>query len=83
MGAVLYAFATHPEQWQRLRREPSLARMAFDEAVRWQSRVQTFFRTATRDIQIRDTQIADGKKIPMFLGAATRDPRPAPLGQTR
>ncbi len=72
---MLYAFATHPEQWQALRREPSLARMAFDEAVRWQSPVQTFFRTATRDIQIGDTRVADGMKILMFLGAATQDPR--------
>lgn len=83
LGAVLYAVATHPEQWQALRREPSLARMAFDEAVRWQSPVQTFFRTATRDIQIGDTCIADGKKILMFLGAANREPRPAALGRPR
>jgi len=62
LGAVLYAFATHSEQWQALRRAPRLARMAFDEAVRWQSPGQTFFRTATSDIQIGDTRIAEGMK---------------------
>jgi 4-methoxybenzoate monooxygenase (O-demethylating) len=75
LGAVLYAFATHPEQWQRLRAEPSLARVAFDEAIRWESPVQTFFRTATTDIEIAGTVIPQGCKILMFLGAANRDPR--------
>ncbi|MEE3852969.1 cytochrome P450 [Gordonia sp. LSe1-13] len=75
LAAVLYAFATHPDQWQRVRDNPDLARTAFDEAVRWESPVQTFFRTATNDIHIGDVVIPDGEKILMFLGAANRDPR--------
>ncbi|EKT82043.1 cytochrome P450 [Rhodococcus opacus M213] len=75
LAAVLYAFATHPEQWARLRENRTLARTAFDEAVRWESPVQTFFRTATRDTEIGGTTIPDGRKILMFLGAANRDPR--------
>jgi cytochrome P450 len=75
LSAVLYAFATHPEQWQRLRREPELARVAFDEAVRWESPVQTFFRTATTDVTVAGTCVPAGRKILMFLGAANRDPR--------
>ncbi len=75
LGAVLHAFATHPEQWQRLRTHPRLARVAFDEAVRWGAPVQTFFRTATTEVQVADTVIPGSKKILMFLGAANRDPR--------
>lgn len=75
LGALLYAFATHPDQWQRLRRDPGLVRVAFDEAVRWESPVQTFFRTATTDVPVGDAVIPDGKKILMFLGSANRDPR--------
>lgn len=75
IAAVLFAFATHPDQWKRLRADPGLARIAFDEAVRWQSPVQTFFRTATRDMHIEGTTIPDGKKILMFLGSANSDPR--------
>ena len=80
LSAVLYAFATHPEQWQRLRAEPSLVRVAFDEAVRWESPVQTFFRTATTELTIgagtgHPVAIPEGKKILMFLAAANRDPR--------
>jgi cytochrome P450 len=76
LAAVLYAFATHPEQWARLRCDPRLARVAFDEAVRWESPVQTFFRTATDDVAItEDIVVPAGHKILMFLAAANRDPR--------
>jgi 4-methoxybenzoate monooxygenase (O-demethylating) len=75
LAAVLYAFAGHPDQWERVRENPSLARTAFDEAVRWESPVQTFFRTTTRDIEIAGATIPDGAKVLLFLGAANRDPR--------
>lgn len=76
LAAVLYAFANNPAQWTRLLTNPStFARTAFDEAVRWESPVQTFFRTATRDIEIGGVTIPDGHKILMFLGSANRDPR--------
>ncbi|RBY83744.1 cytochrome P450 [Geodermatophilus sp. TF02-6] len=79
LSAVLYAFATaaaaHPQQWDRLREQPSLARVAFDEAVRWESPVQTFFRTATCDVRVGEHVVPEGRKILMFLGAANRDPR--------
>ncbi|HEY3472495.1 MAG TPA: cytochrome P450 [Amycolatopsis sp.] len=75
LSAVLHAFATHPEQWQRLRDNPSLVRVAFDEAVRWESPVQTFFRTTTTEVHIGDVRIGEGSKVLMFLGAANRDPR--------
>ncbi|MBB5133670.1 hypothetical protein HNP84_003396 [Thermocatellispora tengchongensis] len=75
LAAALYAFATHPDQWRRLREDPGLARVAFEEAVRWQSPVQTFFRTADRDVETGGVVIPEGRKILMFLGAANRDPR--------
>jgi len=75
ISAVLYGLATHPEEWQRLRANPSLARVAFDEAVRWESPVQTFFRTANGDVRFGDVTVPDGAKVLMFLAAANRDPR--------
>ncbi|WP_246080703.1 cytochrome P450 [Modestobacter altitudinis] len=75
LSAILYAFATHPDQWARLVADPSLARGAFDEAVRWESPVQTFFRTTTTDVRIGDAVVPEGHKVLMFLAAANRDPR--------
>jgi 4-methoxybenzoate monooxygenase (O-demethylating) len=75
LAALLFALATHPPEWERLRANPSLARVAFDEAVRWMSPAQMFFRVTTRDISFGDTVIPSGQKFVMFLGAANRDPR--------
>ena len=75
LSAVLYAFATNPDQWARLIADPSLVRVAFDEAVRWESPVQTFFRTTTADVRIGDAVVPEGRKVLMFLAAANRDPR--------
>lgn len=75
IAAVLHAVATHPDQWERLRADRSLLPRAFEEAVRLESPVQTFFRTTTTDTRIGDAVIAPERKVLMFLGAANRDPR--------
>lgn len=75
IGAAIYCLARFPDEWQRLRRDPALARNAFEEAVRFESPVQTFFRTTTRDVEIGGCKVGEGEKILMFLGAANRDPR--------
>jgi cytochrome P450 len=75
IGAAIYCLARFPEEFARLRSDPSLARNAFEEAIRFESPVQTFFRTTTRDVDIGGCGVGEGKKILMFLGAANRDPR--------
>jgi 4-methoxybenzoate monooxygenase (O-demethylating) len=75
IGAAIYCLARFPDEWQRLRRDPALARNAFEEAIRLESPVQTFFRTTTRDVEIGGCKVGEGEKILMFLGAANRDPR--------
>ncbi|WP_326645788.1 cytochrome P450 [Streptosporangium sp. NBC_01755] len=75
IAAILHAFATHPEQWQRLREQPQLARVAFDEAVRWASPLQMVFHTTATETAFADATIPKHKKILMLLGAANRDPR--------
>jgi hypothetical protein len=75
LGAAVYCLARFPDQMAKLRADPSLARNAFEEAVRFESPVQTFFRTTTRDVAIGGHTIGEGEKVLMFLGAANRDPR--------
>jgi 4-methoxybenzoate monooxygenase (O-demethylating) len=75
LGALLYALSVDPAAWRAVRSDPGLARVAFDEAVRWQSPVQTFFRTATTDVDVAGGVVPDGAKVLLFLGAANRDPR--------
>ena len=75
IGAAVYCLARFPEQFQKLRGDPTLARNAFEEAVRFESPVQTFFRTTTRDTELSGATIPEGGKVLMFLAAANRDPR--------
>jgi cytochrome P450 len=75
IGAAVYCLARYPEQLVKLRSDPTLARNAFEEAIRFESPVQTFFRTTTREVELGGNSIGEGKKVLMFLGAANRDPR--------
>ena len=75
LTAALHCLIRFPDQWQKLRADPSLARAAFEEAVRFESPVQTFFRTTTCRTTIAGTSIGEGEKVLTFLGAANRDPR--------
>ena len=43
--------------------------------MRFESPVQTFFRTTTREVEIGGHRVGEGEKVLMFLGAANRDPR--------
>jgi cytochrome P450 len=73
-GSALLAFATHPGEWDRARADPTLLKVAFDEVLRWESPVQTFFRTTTRDVTVGPHVVPQGSKVLLFLGAANRDP---------
>src|SRR5262249_28750931 len=75
LAAAVHALAIFPDEWAKLRAAPSLAKNAFDEAIRFESRVQTFFRTATRSTLLGGVPVNEGAKVLLFLGAANRDPR--------
>jgi 4-methoxybenzoate monooxygenase (O-demethylating) len=75
LGNAVYLLATHPEQWDLLRADPSLARPAFEETIRFETPVQQFFRTATRDTELAGVEIAQDERVMSSLGAANRDPR--------
>jgi cytochrome P450 len=72
---TVYALSRHPDQWAQLHAQPAKAKFAFDEALRWESPVQTFFRTTTRDVEVAGTTIPRDTKVLLFLGSANRDPR--------
>jgi 4-methoxybenzoate monooxygenase (O-demethylating) len=75
LGNALYCLATNPEQYERLHADAGLAKAAFEEALRFESPVQTFFRTTTRPAEVDGTVIPADAKVLLFLGSANRDPR--------
>ena len=78
LGAAMRQLALNPDQFAALRAEPSKARAAFEEAIRLETPVQTFFRTTTREVELSGATIPEGEKVLMLLGAANRDPRKWP-----
>lgn len=75
LGSAVYLLVTNPGQWELLRADPSLARAAFEETIRFETPVQVFSRTATRGTEIAGVQIAQDDRVMIFFGAANRDPR--------
>jgi len=78
IGAALRSLAHNPDQFAALRADPTKARAAFEEAIRFESPVQTFFRTTTREAELGGATLPEGAKVLMLLGAANRDPRKWP-----
>jgi len=75
LGNALYCLASHPGQWKMLRENPNLIRGAFEEVLRYEAPVQTFFRTTTRAVEVGGVRLGEGEKVLLFLAAANRDPR--------
>lgn len=67
------AFGKHPDQWAKLRSDPSLLPNAVEEMLRYVSPVVYMRRTALKDTRIRDQEIREGDKVVMWYGAANRD----------
>jgi cytochrome P450 len=75
LAAAIHALAVCPDEWAKLRANPGLAKNAFDEAIRYESPVQTFFRTVTVSSALGGVPLEEGSKVLLLLGAANRDPR--------
>jgi cytochrome P450 len=69
----LVALAEHPEQRDRLVREPSLLTPAVEEILRWVTPIAAMARTATVDAAVGDQTIAAGDYVVMVYLSANRD----------
>ena len=71
----MLALLEHPDQLDLLRNDlDGRLNVAIEELLRWVSPVVYMRRTATRDTQLHDKQIAEGDKVVMYYGSANRDP---------
>jgi cytochrome P450 len=68
------ALARHPDEYQRIRADRDLIPSATEELLRYSSPVWFFRRTATRDVVMRDVEIAAGDKVVVWFAAGNRDP---------
>jgi cytochrome P450 len=78
VGNAIVAFADFPDQWQKLRDDPSKIPAAVEELLRYEAPSQYQVRTATSDVTVHDTTIPAGSAVLLLTGSATRDERMFP-----
>jgi cytochrome P450 len=74
IGSAIWALAHHPDQFERLRAEPKLARNTFEETLRLTSPIHSFCRTVGMKTSVAGLDLEEGTKILCVLGAANLDP---------
>lgn len=75
IGNTLLCLAGNPGEWAKVHANPKLARFAIDEAFRYESPFQSFYRTTSRPVDFHGIDLPAGAKMAVFVGAANRDPR--------
>ncbi len=67
------AFLDHPDQLERLKRDPGLLKSTVEEVVRWTTPVNYMKRTAACDVELRGQKIREGDNLVLFYASANRD----------
>ena len=73
LSNALYLFATHPQQWQAIRDDPTLIPNAINEVIRYESPLRAFSRKACVDTGIAGTAIPAGARVLVLYASANRD----------
>lgn len=74
IGNSILSLLRHPDQMEKLKREPAIIQSAVEELLRYESPVQHAQRIATENVEIGGNTIEAGDKVVACLGAANRDP---------
>jgi cytochrome P450 len=69
----LLALMEDPGEVAKLDADPSLVSTAVEEMLRYVSPVNSFFRTATKDTELRGVPVKKGDRVAMFYPSANRD----------
>jgi cytochrome P450 len=67
------ALIENPDEFEKLRRDPSLVNSAVEEIVRWTSPVNYMRRTVAHDLEYRDQKLQEGESLVLFYASANRD----------
>ncbi len=73
MTGGVYAMNKWPDQFARLKADPSLIPSAVSEIIRWQTPLAYMRRTALQDYELAGKQIRKGDKVLMWYVSGNRD----------
>jgi hypothetical protein len=65
--------AEHPEEFQKLKRNPELVPSAVEEIVRWTTPVNYMKRVVGRDLEFHGQKLRKGDNLVLFYASANRD----------
>ncbi|TDD50930.1 cytochrome P450 [Saccharopolyspora elongata] len=74
VGNGANALLNHPEQWDLLRADPSLAPAVVEEALRWDPPVQMTGRIAHEPLELAGRRLRKDTPVLVLLASAGRDP---------
>ncbi|MDP3493415.1 MAG: cytochrome P450 [Hyphomonadaceae bacterium] len=72
-GGVLAMMHKWPDQWEKLKADPSLLQSTVSEIIRWQTPLAHMRRTALQDYEIGGKTIRKGDKVLMWYVSGNRD----------
>lgn len=75
VGNAVWLFATHPDQWQLLRDDPTRVRHAFNEVLRLESPINCFSRVTAAAAVIDGVEIPADARVLVSYASANRDER--------
>ncbi len=75
IGNVVALFGSHPEQFDLVRKDPSLVPAAFAEVLRYWPPIHAWGRHVTEDVEIDGVPVPAGSQVAILFGAGNRDPR--------
>lgn len=73
IGNTLRCLSGSTEAWDTVHEKPSMMKFAIDEALRFESPFQSFFRTTSRATDFHGIPLEAEQKVMVFPGAANRD----------
>jgi cytochrome P450 len=74
IGNLFFELAKRPDDWKRLREDPSLVASAVEESLRFDAPNQGLFRHTVKEVELHGVVIPAGRKVLLLFGAAGRDP---------
>ena len=73
ISGSIFALNRHPDQYARLRANPTLIPSMVSETIRWQTPLAHMARVATQDFEFRGKAIRKGDRVVMWYVSGNRD----------
>jgi hypothetical protein len=73
LAGGIHALAEHPEEFEKLKRNPDLVPSAVEEILRWVSPVNYMKRVVAEDTEFRGQKLREGENLVLFYASANRD----------